>query len=222
VGPPGSYQEVHTGLVAGGTWSNAVFSVGAGVHDLYWGVVYEMLAPTQNLFLDQVSYLPDPGADATPLIFSQPQAQSAVLGSTITFQVQVTSNSRLSFQWRTNDANIADGGRITGTTNDTLTITDVRMSDLGNYSVVVTNAVGWTNSAEAALLLINPGDGSLGFRSNQFGFNVYGPSGTIAIIEGSTNLLNWLALSTNALGPTPFYFSDPGSTGRPSRWYRVR
>lgn len=219
---PGSYVEVHTALFAGGTWSNAIFSVGAGVHDLYWGVVYEMLAPGQNLFLDQVSYLPDPGADATPLIFSQPQPQAAVLRSTITFQVQVTSNSRLSFQWRQNDTNIADCGRITGTTNDTLTITDVQMSDLGNYSVAVTNAVGWTNSTEAALLLINPGDGSLGFRSNQFGFNIYGPSGTVAVIEGSTNLLNWLTLSTTVLGPTPFYFNDPGSTGRPSRWYRVR
>lgn len=211
-----------TGLSADGGWSNGVFSVGAGVHNLTWGVVYDETTPLQGMFLDEVSYTGEPGADATPVIFAQPQAQGATVGSRVSFRVEAVSNSQLSFQWRKNGSSITDGGRITGATTDTLTISDLQLSDLANYSVIMTNGVGWTNSSDTALMLINQTDGSLGFRFNQFGFNLYGPSGTVAVVEASTNLLNWLPLSTNTLGGSAFYFTDPGSPARPSRWYRVR
>ena len=42
------------------------------------------------------------------------------------------------------------------------------------------------------------------------------------VIEASTNLVSWSALATNTLGDGPLYFSDPGTTNFPWRFYRAR
>jgi hypothetical protein len=42
------------------------------------------------------------------------------------------------------------------------------------------------------------------------------------VVEGSTNLLNWIPLATNLLGAGPIYFSDSDSTNFPARFYRAR
>jgi len=66
------------------------------------------------------------------------------------------------------------------------------------------------------------GEGQGGVRSSRFGFNVSGSSGQTLVVEGSTNLLQWLPLRTNTLGSGPFYFSDPGTAAFPWRFYRAR
>jgi len=58
--------------------------------------------------------------------------------------------------------------------------------------------------------------------AGQFGFELSGVSDQTVVIEASTNLSDWLALSTNTFGPTPLLFSDPGWTNFPSRFYRAR
>lgn len=54
-----------------------------------------------------------------------------------------------------------------------------------------------------------------------FGFNLAGSPGQQAVIESSTDLINWTALSTNSRGVSPFFFSDPGWTNYPLRFYRA-
>ncbi len=66
------------------------------------------------------------------------------------------------------------------------------------------------------------GDGALGFQGGRFGFNLAGVAGQSVVIEGSTNLVNWIALATNTLGTDPLWFNDPGSANAPCRFYRVR
>jgi uncharacterized delta-60 repeat protein len=66
-------------------------------------------------------------------------------------------------------------------------------------------------------------DSAFGVRSNGFGFNVSGVGGQVVVVDGSSNLLQWTALSTNTLGSSWFYyFSDPGWAGNPWRFYRAR
>lgn len=65
-------------------------------------------------------------------------------------------------------------------------------------------------------------DGTFGLRTNQFGFSLTGVVGQTVVIEASTDLLNWTALATNLLGVDPCYFSDPGCTSIPARFYRAR
>jgi hypothetical protein len=85
---------------------------------------------------------------------------------------------------------------------------------------------GWSaNFAGDPTALWNPQvqPGSLGLRTNQFGFNVTGSSNLVIVIEVSTNLANatWYPLQTNTLNGNPLYFSDPRWTNYGSRFYRM-
>jgi len=60
--------------------------------------------------------------------------------------------------------------------------------------------------------------GDFGFRTNGFSFSLSGIAGQRLIIETSTNLINWVAIATNTLGPTPLLFTDPGSALFPYRF----
>ena len=49
-----------------------------------------------------------------------------------------------------------------------------------------------------------------------------GKAGQVVIVERSTDLINWVALSTNSLGTTPAPFNDSTSTNLAQRFYRLR
>ena len=128
----------------------------------------------------------------------------------------------MTYQWRLHSNNIA------GATNLTLTITNVQPNHGGTYSLLVSNSLGTTISSNAVLtvVVIAPSiivdDGSVGFGPEGFGFNLSGAVGTTVIVEGSTNLSDWLPLQTNLLDGTPAYFTDPQWTNYPGRYYRLR
>jgi hypothetical protein len=65
-------------------------------------------------------------------------------------------------------------------------------------------------------------DGSMGVVSAKFGFNISGQTGQVVVVEGSTNLVNWLPLQTNTLTTGTSYFSDSQWTNYPARFYRLR
>ena len=86
------------------------------------------------------------------------------------------------------------------------------------------NAPGWF--VETNLLLdprptIEVSGTAFGFRTNQFGFKVSALPGRTIVIEASTNLLSWTAVATNLLSSGAVYFSDPGFTRFPERFYRA-
>jgi hypothetical protein len=64
-------------------------------------------------------------------------------------------------------------------------------------------------------------DGSLGFRTNRFGFNPRGRPGQTVIVQCSTDLVKWTSLATNTLGSGPLYFCDTGGTNFSRRFYRL-
>ena len=63
---------------------------------------------------------------------------------------------------------------------------------------------------------------TLGMTNGQFSFNFNGPTNQTMVIEGSTNLVDWIPLRTNAPSTGAFHFSDPESSSLPARYYRVR
>ncbi len=90
---------------------------------------------------------------ATPLaIVTQPVSQAVVFGSNVTFTVQVTSNTSLTFQWQLGGQNLTSASATT----DTLELTAVQAADAGNYTVIVTNAAGSVTSDIAVLTVIVP------------------------------------------------------------------
>jgi len=106
----------------------------------------------------------------------EPSGRTNVLGSTATFSATSAGSDPLSYQWKFNGVDVADGGRITGATTPTLTINDVTWIDAGSYTVRVSNSAGETNSEPATLTVIGP----LQARINQ------APSGDTLIVDPGT------------------------------------
>ena len=92
-----------------------------------------------------------------PSISVPPTNQTAGLGSVATFAVTASGTFPLSYQWLKDGTNLMNGtnafagGIFSGVTNDTLTISNLLLSDYGNYSVIVTNAGGSVTSSPALL-----------------------------------------------------------------------
>src|SRR5262249_25519685 len=72
------------------------------------------------------------GVPSPPVITTQPQSQIAAPGTAVTFSVQATGATPLTYQWNKNSVNIP------GATNASVTISGVTTNDAGNYAVAVT------------------------------------------------------------------------------------
>jgi hypothetical protein len=57
--------------------------------------------------------------------------------------------------------------------------------------------------------------------NGSFQVQYWAPPGQTYILQTSTDLLNWTAVSTNLPGDSPFTLVDPGAAGAPYRYYRV-
>ena len=89
-------------------------------------------------------------AGYTPAITSQPANQTVVVGGTARFNVTATGAIPLAYQWYFG-TNV-----LLAQTNSTLVITNVQLAQAGNYSVTVSNYVGYTNSLAALLTVAQP------------------------------------------------------------------
>ncbi len=95
----------------------------------------------------------------------------------------------------------------------------------GSYTVKATatdNRGGTTTSAGVNFTVFTRTTLSSVLRTNgQTRFNITGVAGQVYIIEASTNLTSWSAISTNTAPSATFPFTDT-STTVPKRFYRVR
>ncbi len=96
------------------------------------------------------------GPSVPPAITRQPASRTAQTDYTASFSVTASGSAPLAYQWRKNGTSLADEGNIFGVFTTNLTITNVQPSDMGNYSVVVTNAFGSTTSIVADLTVVSP------------------------------------------------------------------
>ena len=92
-----------------------------------------------------------------PIVFSpnlaistQPQSESVALGGSTTLRVSASGPGPFTFQWRKN------GVALTGATASSLTLSSVKLSDTGSYTVAVANGAGTTTSNVGSLLVTLP------------------------------------------------------------------
>lgn len=91
-----------------------------------------------------------------PVITSQPQSQTNCAGANVSLSVEATGTEPLRYRWRLNDTNLFQGGNVWGTTNATLSITNLQKFNAGTYTVAVSNAWGSVLSQPAILEVIGP------------------------------------------------------------------
>lgn len=91
---------------------------------------------------------------STPVVTIPPTSLTVAGGQTAVFTVASTGAVNRAYQWRRNGAMILDGGRFSGATSPTLSITDVGPADVASYDVVIsTVGCGSATSAAATLTL---------------------------------------------------------------------
>jgi len=84
-----------------------------------------------------------------PVITTQPSSQTNLTGNTVTFIVAANGPAPFGYQWHFNNINLP------GATSPTLTLTNLAISQAGNYSVLVTNQYGYALSSNA-VVVVNP------------------------------------------------------------------
>jgi hypothetical protein len=80
-----------------------------------------------------------------PAIQTQPQSQSVTVGNSVQFSVTASGRPAVTYQWYFN------GTAITGATNSMYSLLSAQSGNAGNYTVVVSNAMGSVTSNQATL-----------------------------------------------------------------------
>jgi len=140
-----------------------------------------------------------------PFITSQPIGSTNFPTTTVTFSVAAAGTSPLHYQWEFN------GAKITGATNTSLTLTNLLVSQTGNYSVQVTNINGSILGSNA-LLVVTP---LYHFIWSQIPSPRFA-NAPFSVIVQAQNLTNGLATnftSTVALGSTNGIAVVPAASG---------
>jgi hypothetical protein len=149
-------------------------------------------------------------------IITQPTNQIVQAGSNVTFSVSTGGGSPMKFRWFFNQTNL-----IATLTNSSLSLTNVHLTNTGNYSVVVTNLFNAVTSSAASLVVYTNATPVLSVpgspANGQFQFSITGVAGLNYAVQASTNLADWIPLATNV---SPFFFTETNAGGYPQRFYR--
>jgi sugar lactone lactonase YvrE len=129
---------------ADGSGANARFFNPVAVAPDYSGNLY--IADSDNDTIRVGSA--QPATDVSPAISTQPAAQTASSGSTVTFSVVATGSPTPTCQWQQNGVNLA------GATAATLTLPAITAADGGSYDVIVTNRDASLTSSTVTLTVL--------------------------------------------------------------------
>jgi hypothetical protein len=134
-----------------------------GPNTLYIAISGTPTVATTNLFGVDLFYSGSPtvhgdfsikitagGGSTPPTITVQPVGVTNVAGSSPTFSVTAAGTAPLAYQWR------LTGAAIAGATTNPFSRPQVRASQAGNYTVVITNSAGAITSSVAVLAVTNP------------------------------------------------------------------
>jgi hypothetical protein len=158
-----------------------------------------------------------------PKITNQPVNVATNLGATVFFAVGASGSQPLGYQWFFDGTN-----NPVGANTNVLELDNVSTNDAGNYTVIITNAVGSiTSSAGNLYLLLN---GSLTPPQiwllthdpvNGDGLMIAMQAGRNYRVQSSTDLSQWLTVTNFLSQSSLFVFTNSLFTNQPSVFYRV-
>jgi hypothetical protein len=142
-----------------------------------------------------------------PVITTQPMSHVVLPGSNVTFGVLFTGIAPLSYYWYFNQTNLLKYGTSYGLANGHnftwLTLTNVQLTNAGNYSVSVSNTYYGVTSSNATLTVIVPPAittqpaNQVAIAGSNVSFTVLATNSTPATYSWYFNQTNLLASGTN-------------------------
>lgn len=173
------------------------------------------LYPPQDLVV-----LPMPGEtpQVYPPIALSPEIAHVVARDGITFKSELFNWPTQTFQWKFN------GFAIVGATSSNLVLTNLQLSNAGEYSYDSANPIppGAFASSITAKLYVYPSAaatlGSFQLTNNNLIFPVFGVPGYSYRVEWTTNFTNWYLLSSNT---SPFTITNSIDPSKSYKYFRV-
>ena len=156
-----------------------------------------------------------------PSISTQPVSQSALIGTSVGFDVGVQGTMPFTFQW------YKEGVEIPEATGSSYIISNAALADEGAYTVVVTNQVGTATSDPATLqierIATTPALVSSPLWTPHYGFSfsIQGEPKTSYTIERSLTLTTWYPMRRFVATDSPYLFEDTAADSYPASYYRV-
>jgi hypothetical protein len=89
-----------------------------------------------------------------PIFLVEPQSQSVLVGSNVTFTAQAIHTS--GYQWQKNGTNLVEDGHFTCITNSMLTISNAQPEDAGDYIVIANHPTNPASAGDAYLSVFKP------------------------------------------------------------------
>jgi hypothetical protein len=206
--PSGSVTTIAGSFTQGGyTNGPGPLSRFSGAHGVCVSQGRIFVADSGNHRIRSITYVPAPVIDAPP------QPQTSCLGQSATFQVTAYGDQPLSYQWW------SLAGPLPGQTSTNLMLTNLLSSQAGAYWVVVSNAFGSVTSAPAPLVV---NDACVDLRMYA-GLDIAGQAGRAYVLSyaNDVNSPNWIALATNTLGASNWFYLDMDTPFQPRRFYKV-
>jgi alpha-tubulin suppressor-like RCC1 family protein len=144
-----SVNDVEQTRISGVTgWLFQTIYIGVGSQTIQWAYVKSNAIPysADAAWLDQVNFI---SGSTPPLIALNPFNQVVLLGADATLAAAALGTPPLSYQWQLNTTN------LDGATNDTLVVGNAGLAAEGTYTLMVSNAFGFTNSGKAFLNVVD-------------------------------------------------------------------
>ncbi len=184
---------------------------------------YAVLSQNLTITISDTT-VPSGGVSNPPMgvITNQPVGIVAVAGSTTNFSVVAGGTAPLAYQWYFNTNTI-----LLNATNALLSLANLRASQAGSYSVVITNAAGAVTSSPALLTVTLPaspaiGSPAVGNGKFQFTFDpVVGLTNSV-LYQGASNGGSWSVLTNVPPPVTTSAITVSDTMTATNRFYRVQ
>ncbi len=169
-----------------------------------------------------------------PIITIPPLGETVQNGGTAVFSTTVISLTTPSFTWLFNGKPISASANVTVVSlpllgTSTLTISNVSSANAGSYAVRVNNGLTSTSGGATLVVLSNPVpevvnivSTGTGMTAGGFKLQLSGPAGSNYVIQASTDLKNWVPISTNAAPTGTVTYTDAAATNLAFRYYRAK
>lgn len=151
--------------------------------------------------------------NSAPVFVTHPRSQAVSAAGNLILTAAAAGFPSPTYQWMKGSTVLADGGRISGATTSTLTVSSVQAGDEGSYTVVANNGIPPNATSNPAVIALGPGGFSATHALQGPG---YTPGGTVTVTSTINYTGELSSLSWSVLLPAGWTFESSVNAGNPS------